>query len=57
MGKTIPEAEREKMLSLVPLNRFGEPDDIANAILFLCSDLAGYVTGQTIHVNGGWYLG
>ncbi|MGB0579116.1 MAG: SDR family oxidoreductase, partial [Limisphaerales bacterium] len=39
----------------IPLNRFGEPEEIANAILFLCSPLADYVTGQTIHVNGGWY--
>ncbi len=55
MGKTIPEEQRSGMLSLIPLGRFGEPDDIANAILFLCSDLASYVSGQTLHVNGGWW--
>ncbi|MBN8527428.1 MAG: 3-oxoacyl-ACP reductase FabG [Planctomycetes bacterium] len=55
MGLTIPEAERERMLANVPLGRFGEPEDIAGAILFLCSGLAGYVTGQTLHVNGGWH--
>lgn len=54
MGQTIPQAERERMLAQIPLNRFGAADDIAGAILFLCSGLAGYVTGQTIHVNGGW---
>jgi 3-oxoacyl-[acyl-carrier protein] reductase len=55
MGLTIPAEERQRMLANVPLGRFGEPDDIANAILFLCSDLAAYLTGQTLHVNGGWY--
>lgn len=55
MGKSIPEAAREEMLKQIPLNRFGEPEEIANAILFLCSPLADYLTGQTIHVNGGWF--
>jgi 3-oxoacyl-[acyl-carrier protein] reductase len=55
MGKSIPEQARAAMLANVPLGRFGEPDDIAHAILFLASDLAGYITGQTLHVNGGWW--
>tara|TARA_Y100001934_G_scaffold283428_1_gene403182 strand:- start:195 stop:947 length:753 start_codon:yes stop_codon:yes gene_type:complete len=55
MGKSIPDAARQEMLKQIPLNRFGEPNEIANAILFLCSPLAEYITGQTIHVNGGWY--
>ena len=55
MGLTIPAAERARMLANIPLGRFGEPDDIANAVLFLGSDLAAYVTGQTLHVNGGWF--
>jgi 3-oxoacyl-[acyl-carrier protein] reductase len=55
MGKAIPEEARNQMLASVPLARFGEPDEIAGTILFLCSDLASYITGQTIHVNGGWY--
>jgi 3-oxoacyl-[acyl-carrier protein] reductase len=55
MGLTVPEEERQRMLGNVPLGRFGESEDIANAILFLCSGLAAYVTGQTLHVNGGWY--
>jgi len=54
MGKTIPEEVRDGMIAQIPLARFGEPTDIANAILFLCSDLAAYITGQTLHVNGGW---
>lgn len=55
MGQTIPEESRRKMLEAIPLQRFGEPEEIANVILFLCSPLASYVTGQTIHVNGGWW--
>lgn len=55
MGKSIPDAARDEMLKQIPLGRFGEPDEIANVILFLCSPLADYVTGQTIHANGGWY--
>ena len=55
MGKTIPPEVRAKMLENVPLGRFGEPAEIAQVVLFLCSDLASYVTGQTIHVNGGWW--
>jgi 3-oxoacyl-[acyl-carrier protein] reductase len=54
MGKSIPEGVRESMLAQIPLGRFGEPDEIANVILFLCSPLASYITGQTLHVNGGW---
>lgn len=56
MGKSIPEEVRTEMLKQIPLNRFGEPSDISNAILFLCSDLASYITGQTLHVSGGWYV-
>ena len=55
MGQTIPEEQRAVMLSMIPLGRLGESEDVANAILFLCSDLASYVTGQTLHVNGGWW--
>lgn len=54
MGKTIPEEVRDGMIAQIPLGRFGEPEEISNIILFLCSDLASYVTGQTIHANGGW---
>ncbi len=56
MGKTIPEEIRADMLKAIPLGRFGEPDEIANVILFLCSELSSYVTGQTIHVSGGWWV-
>jgi 3-oxoacyl-[acyl-carrier protein] reductase len=42
------------MLKQIPLDRLGAPQDVANVVLFLCSPLAGYVTGQTLEVNGGW---
>lgn len=55
MGESIPEAAREQMLLQIPMNRFGEPEEIASVILYLCSPLSSYVTGQTLHVNGGWW--
>lgn len=55
MGKSIPEENRKMMIKNVPLGRFAEPSEIGDVILFLCSDLSSYVTGQTLHVNGGWW--
>ena len=55
MGASIPEPARRLMLSQIPMRRFGEPEEIASVILYLCSDLSSYVTGQTLHVNGGWW--
>jgi 3-oxoacyl-[acyl-carrier protein] reductase len=54
MAATIPDDVRQGMLKNIPLQRFGEPREIADVVLFLCSPLASYVTGQTIEVNGGW---
>ncbi|MBI3877378.1 MAG: SDR family oxidoreductase [Verrucomicrobia bacterium] len=54
MAATIPEHVRAEMLKNIPLSRLGEPAEVANVALFLCSPLASYVTGQTIEVNGGW---
>jgi len=54
MGKSIPEEVRTEMLKQIPLGKFGEPRDIANAVLFLASPLAAYISGQTLQVNGGW---
>lgn len=56
MGKSIPDQHRAEMIRQIPLGRCGEPSEIANAVLFLCSDLASYITGQVLHVNGGWYV-
>jgi 3-oxoacyl-[acyl-carrier protein] reductase len=55
MGKSIPEEQRAAMLASIPLARFGEPDEVAKAVLVLCSDMASYLSGQTLHVNGGWW--
>jgi 3-oxoacyl-[acyl-carrier protein] reductase len=55
MGQSIPEEHRQQMLAQIPLGRFAEPEEIANVILFLCSDLASYITGQTLQVKGGWW--
>lgn len=54
MAATIPEAVRAEMLKNVPLARFGTTEEVANVVLFLCSPLASYVTGQTLEINGGW---
>ena len=55
MGKSIPEENRQAMIKMVPLGRFAEPSEIGDVVLFLASDLSSYVTGQTIHINGGWW--
>ncbi len=55
MGKSIPEENRKAMLTMVPLGRFAEPSEIGDVVLFLASDMSSYVTGQTIHINGGWW--
>jgi len=54
MAATIPENVRLEMIKNVPLGRFGKPEEVANTVLFLCSPLASYITGQTIEINGGW---
>ena len=55
MTNALPEAVREEYLKQIPLRRGGTPEDIANAALFLASDLSSYITGQVIPVNGGLY--
>ena len=56
MTKDLPEAAKAKMLSDIALGRLGAPADIANAVAFLASPAATYVTGETLHVNGGMYM-
>lgn len=55
MTDAIPAAAQEAILAKIPLKRFGTPEDIANAVAFLASAQAGYITGSTIHVNGGMF--
>ena len=47
---------KEAIISKIPSARLGEPDDIANAVLFLCSDQSSYINGETLHINGGMYM-
>jgi len=56
MTKDLPEANKESMLTQIPLGRLGAPEEIASVVSFLASDAAGYITGETIHVNGGMYM-
>ncbi|TRZ38758.1 3-oxoacyl-[acyl-carrier-protein] reductase [Niallia circulans] len=56
MTDKLPEDVKNAMLSQIPLAKFGEPDDIANAVVYLASDESNYITGQTIHIDGGMYM-
>ena len=56
MTDNIDEKFKEVIVSKIPSARLGEPDDIANAVLFLSSDQSDYINGETIHVNGGMYM-
>lgn len=56
MTQSLPEAQKEIMMAQIALGRFGSPQDIADAVAFLASPAAAYITGQTLHVNGGMYM-
>jgi 3-oxoacyl-[acyl-carrier protein] reductase len=56
MTKTLPEEQQAALKAQIPLGRLGNPDDIAHAVAFLASPQAGYITGTTLHVNGGMYM-
>jgi 3-oxoacyl-[acyl-carrier protein] reductase len=53
MTRKLSDKVKQEMLNLIPLSRFGQPKDVANVVLFLASDLANYITGQVIVVDGG----
>ena len=56
MTRALPEAQRDALLAQIPLGRLGKPEDIAAAVAFLASPGAAYITGTTVHVNGGMYM-
>ena len=56
MTEKINQEYKNHLKSKIPLDRFGTPQDVANCAAFLCSDLSDYITGETIHVNGGMYF-
>jgi 3-oxoacyl-[acyl-carrier protein] reductase len=56
MTRVLPEEQRNGLLAQIPLGRLGEGDDIAAAVLFLASEAGAYITGETLHVNGGMLM-
>ncbi|MGB1465456.1 MAG: 3-oxoacyl-ACP reductase FabG [Alcanivorax nanhaiticus] len=57
MTDALPDAQKESLLSGIPLGRLGQPEEIASAVAWLASEGGGYVTGTTLHVNGGMFTG
>jgi 3-oxoacyl-[acyl-carrier protein] reductase len=57
MTRKLPEEQRDLLLQQIPLGRLGTPVEIAALVSFLCTDIAGYITGETLHINGGMYMG
>jgi 3-oxoacyl-[acyl-carrier protein] reductase len=57
MTRSLPQQARDAYLGQIPIGKFGTAEDVANAVLFLASREAGYMTGQTLHVNGGMHMG
>jgi 3-oxoacyl-[acyl-carrier protein] reductase len=56
MTRAMTDAQREALLARIPLGRLGTPDDVAAAVVFLATPAAGYITGTTLHVNGGMLM-
>ena len=56
MTRALTEEQRSALLAQIPMGRLGSAADVAATVLFLCSDPAGYITGETLHVNGGMYM-
>lgn len=56
MTRALPDEQRAVLIGAVPLARLGSPEDVAAAVAFLASERAGYITGETLHVNGGMYM-
>jgi 3-oxoacyl-[acyl-carrier protein] reductase len=56
MTRSLDESQRARLTETIPLGRLGEPEDVALAVAWLAGPAAAYVTGQTVHVNGGMYM-
>jgi 3-oxoacyl-[acyl-carrier protein] reductase len=56
MTRKLEAEQRDALIAQIPLNKLGEPSDVANAVAFLASPEAAYITGETLHVNGGMYM-
>jgi 3-oxoacyl-[acyl-carrier protein] reductase len=56
MTRALNDEQRKALADQIPMARLGTPEDIAAAVTFLCSPQAGYITGETLHVNGGMYM-
>jgi len=56
MTKELSQEQRNLMLGQIPLGRLGAPEEIAALVTFLCSDAAAYITGETVHINGGMHM-
>ncbi|MFP5405851.1 MAG: SDR family oxidoreductase, partial [Gammaproteobacteria bacterium] len=56
MTRSLNDEQTAALLAQIPAGRFGQPDDIADAVAFLCAPQAGYISGATLHVNGGMYM-
>ena len=56
MTEVLPEKVKEELKRLIPMERLGKPEDVAEAVLFLVSEESNYITGQVLNVNGGIYM-
>ena len=56
MTETLPENAKAQLLALIPLSRFGTPEEVARAVVFLAAEDSAYITGQVLHVNGGMLM-
>jgi 3-oxoacyl-[acyl-carrier protein] reductase len=57
MTERLPDDVQARLREQIPLGRLGVPEDVAQAVAFLASDAAAYITGQVLHVNGGMWMG